>query len=769
MLWLSLLLPLALLLGNPGVTTPPPAAVLACGGVLALFSAYQWDRSRATNFGGVLATALLLWCGISTLTSVDPYVSKVQLVVFCSAVAVLNSLSVCAKSFREWRLSCTVLLAGALAAAVAGWIQLFGGEVRQMGRMTANWTNPDCFAVIPLCGVFLTGALLSRTSGAARVLPALSGGFLLITLVLTWSRSAWVGLACGLFVLAIQAGRHSSLRLRESLFYAMCGLIPVGTFMYFSGYWQIIAQRWNQAWASRTDLPVRQEIWWGSWEAFLQKPVSGGGPGTFPLLFQQHRPVDTVTTEYMNVAHNDTLQMLVECGLPGLILWLVLLFLAGRACFRCQEPGWRSGAVWVGAGIVAVFFFSLFNFTLPVAADVVWWFALLGLAFALPSEELTLGEYRDSVGLAVSVVMVLAGTLTVFYSARMSLAQRARAVAHRQMADMQLQEAYLSLGRAIRLEPDRVSHYYERAGLCRSLYFLTDEDMWLEQAFADLEEARSFSPRSLPVLSASYRLFLSSGRFDEAREVVNQARFFAPYDQRFVRHLAGLQVLEQNLGAAVKTLLGKSGSEQAREIGPLLHSLCLEQPIRFKELMSGLEKEQGMALCELVLERAELQDHREVVDTIFEWKLSRVSEEERVPLLLDWSSSLENLNEKKASLKILESGLGAASPDHPLYGEFLSRWALHEGPEAVEDLRSYLESHPESSLVRASLARKLGTEQAVGLLDEGLLEWPGDPILLEALGDAYERDGLTQIARDYYRQALERGGDKDILERKLKE
>jgi len=337
------------------------------------------------------------------------------------------------------------------------------------------------------------------------------------------------------------------------------------------------------------------------------------------------------------------------------------------------------------------------------------------------------------------------------------------------MADMQLQEAYLSLGRAIRLEPDRVSHYYERAGLCRSLYFLTDEDMWLEQAFADLEEARSFSPRSLPVLSASYRLFLSSGRFDEAREVVNQARFFAPYDQRFVRHLAGLQVLEQNLGAAVKTLLGKSGSEQAREIGPLLHSLCLEQPIRFKELMSGLEKEQGMALCELVLERAELQDHREVVDTIFEWKLSRVSEEERVPLLLDWSSSLENLNEKKASLKILESGLGAASPDHPLYGEFLSRWALHEGPEAVEDLRSYLESHPESSLVRASLARKLGTEQAVGLLDEGLLEWPGDPILLEALGDAYERDGLTQIARDYYRQALERGGDKDILERKLKE
>ena len=49
MLWLTLLLPLALLLGNPGVTTPPPAAVLACGGVLALFSAYQWDRSRATN------------------------------------------------------------------------------------------------------------------------------------------------------------------------------------------------------------------------------------------------------------------------------------------------------------------------------------------------------------------------------------------------------------------------------------------------------------------------------------------------------------------------------------------------------------------------------------------------------------------------------------------------------------------------------------------------------------------------------------------------
>jgi Flp pilus assembly protein TadD len=635
--------------------------------------------------------------------------------------------------------------------------------------MTANWTNPDCFAVVPLCGVFLAGALLGRTSGAARVLPALGGGFLLVTLVLTWSRSAWVGLACGLVALGVQAGRNSSSRLRESLFYAVCGLIPVTTFLYFSGSWRIVAQRWTQAWASRTDLPVRQEIWWGSWEAFLKKPVSGGGPGTFSLIFQQHRPVDTLTTEYMNVAHNDSLQMLVECGLPGLVLWLFLLFLAVRTCFRCREPGWRSGAVWVGAGIVAVFFFSLFNFTLPVAADIVWWFALLGVAFALPSEETSLGDYRHSLGLAVSVVMVLAGTLTVFYSARIGLAQRARSVAHRQVADMKLQEAYDALGRAIRLEPDRVSHFYERAGLCRSLYTLTGEEVWLEQAFADLEKARSISPRNLPVLSASYRLFLSSGRFVEAREVVNEARVFAPYDQRFVRHLAGLQALEQDLGAAVETLLKESGSKEGREIVPLLHTLCLKEPARFKELMSRLEKEKGMALCDLVLEKAELQGHKEVVDTIYRWELSRVSEEERVPLLLRWSTSLEVLNQKEASLKILESGLGAAGPEHPLYGELLSRWALHQGAKAVEDLRNYLKSHPESSPVRATLARKLSAEQAVVLLEEGLREWPGDPALLEALGDTYERNGLTQIARDYYRQALERGGDKEIIERKLKE
>lgn len=508
---------------------------------------------------------------------------------------------------------------------------------------------------------------------------------------------------------------------------------------------------------------------WGSWEAFLQDPVSGGGPGTFSLLFQQHRPVVTLTTEYMNVAHNDSLQMLVECGLPGLILWLGLLFLAVRTCFRCQKPGWRSGAAWIGAGIVAVFSFSLFNFTLPVAADIVWWFALLGLAFALPSEEIALADYRDSLGPAVSVIMVLAGTLTTFYSARISLAQEARSVAHRQVADMQLQEAYRSLGRAIRLEPDRVSHLYERAGLCRSLYTLTSEDAWLEQAFADLGRARALSPRNLPVLSASYRLFLSSGRFAEAREVVNEARFFAPYDQRFVRHLAGLQALEQDLGAAVETLLEQGGSEKKREIVPLLHTLCLREPARFKDLMSGLDREEGMALSDLVLEKAELQDHVEVVDTIYEWKLSRVTEEEKVPLLLQWSSSLEVLNQKEASLKILESGLGAAGPDHSLYGELLSRWALHQGAKATDDLRAYLESHPESSLVRAALARKLGAEPAVGLLDEGLREWPGDPILLEALGDIYQRDGLNQIARDYYRQALERGGDKDILERKLKE
>ncbi len=66
---------------------------------------------------------------------------------------------------------------------------------------------------------------------------------------------------------------------------------------------------------------------------FLKKPVLGWGLGTFPVVYPQFRTF--YTNFFVNEAHNDYLQLLVEMGLLGfgtMIWFLLTLYRPG-----CQE------------------------------------------------------------------------------------------------------------------------------------------------------------------------------------------------------------------------------------------------------------------------------------------------------------------------------------------------------------------------------------------------------------------------------------------------
>lgn len=51
----------------------------------------------------------------------------------------------------------------------------------------------------------------------------------------------------------------------------------------------------------------------------------GSGSGTFATVYQRFEPVETLNTTYVNQAHNDPLQLLIELGLPGVLLLLLFL------------------------------------------------------------------------------------------------------------------------------------------------------------------------------------------------------------------------------------------------------------------------------------------------------------------------------------------------------------------------------------------------------------------------------------------------------------
>jgi O-antigen ligase len=115
---------------------------------------------------------------------------------------------------------------------------------------------------------------------------------------------------------------------------------------------------------------------------FSHRPVLGWGLGTFPTVYPGYRTF--YTNLFVNEAHNDYAQLLVETGLLGfgLMLWfLVRLYQYGVPTSRRWELRW-DGAVSLAAllGCTGILFHSFVDFNLQIPANAALFYVLCGLA-----------------------------------------------------------------------------------------------------------------------------------------------------------------------------------------------------------------------------------------------------------------------------------------------------------------------------------------------------------------------------------------------------
>jgi putative inorganic carbon (HCO3(-)) transporter len=93
----------------------------------------------------------------------------------------------------------------------------------------------------------------------------------------------------------------------------------------------------------------RLNSWKVSWLVFQDYPVFGIGPNNLETVFYQYTPRQV----RFHVAHNSYFELLAECGLPSLLLFLAML---GAAFIRLERLRRRPAAPWVGiyAGMLQV-------------------------------------------------------------------------------------------------------------------------------------------------------------------------------------------------------------------------------------------------------------------------------------------------------------------------------------------------------------------------------------------------------------------------------
>ena len=228
------------------------------------------------------------------------------------------------------------------------------------GRVTATFSNPNVLGeylvmVIP----FLLLPLLTGKSAGTRLLGIVMTGLGIVCLVFTWSRGAWLGFLVGTVLLLLLNGKTGS-----SLLIGGLVLSPVLAVFLPSAVTSRLLSIGNIA---DTSTSYRVGIWKNCFSMLGDWWYSGFGTGcpAFASLFPIYS--GRVPAEH---AHSLYLEILLEHGIFGLLLFLAVLVLAAKSFFSfyrektgTSSSGLKTASVLSFVGIVSFLVQGLTDYT----------------------------------------------------------------------------------------------------------------------------------------------------------------------------------------------------------------------------------------------------------------------------------------------------------------------------------------------------------------------------------------------------------------------
>jgi O-antigen ligase len=299
------------------------------------------------------------------------------------------------------------VIAGLVSAVILGVIQVGGGPnswaylypITNPGAV-GFFANRNHMATLLLVGIPLAAALFASAksdrrsvAGKKAVAAAL---FLIIFLGLILNGSiAGYGLVLPVALASAALVPAGTIWRRFAL--PLAGIALVGG---------IVVLAMNPIAAGEADsganqsLSSRVEIWKTTSDAIAQTFPVGTGLGSFEQIYRQHEEPAKITRFFVNHAHNDYLEIVLELGVAGAIL--ILMFLAWWAVATIRI--WKSplGTPYARAATVAtavVLAHSIVDFPLRTAAISAIFATCLGLMtlhLRNPAPEAKAGELRPS-------------------------------------------------------------------------------------------------------------------------------------------------------------------------------------------------------------------------------------------------------------------------------------------------------------------------------------------------------------------------------------
>ena len=344
---------------------------------------------------------LLLLAQVGLRTSAYGYVTKYEALQYVSyGIVLLIAVECVREEDTRQKFAMVLIVFGMLYAFFALAQELTSNgkffwiyTPRFNGSIYGSYVNHDHYAglmemLVPFPLVASMGHLLR---GGKRALIAFCAVLMASTIVLSGSRGGMLSLVLEIVVFAtltLVQRRNPRVALGVA---AVCVLVLV--FLVFLGKVHVLGRLGNLG------PDMRLKITTDCLRMFSHRPVLGWGLGTFPTVYPGYRSF--YTNLFVNEAHNDYAQLLVETGLLGfgLMLWFVIrLYKYGLPTSRRWEFKW-DGAVSLAAflGCTGLLLHSFVDFNLQIPANAAMFYVLCGLAATRPLAKLSKrGRSRDA-------------------------------------------------------------------------------------------------------------------------------------------------------------------------------------------------------------------------------------------------------------------------------------------------------------------------------------------------------------------------------------
>jgi len=351
------------------------------------------------------AVALFLWTLASLFSAIDETLAiKVLFSLLGGIVCATVVLAGC-RDMRDLR----ILLGGFVGAGVViglitftegraagGLTTDFGGSEIVSGRLEGAFDSPNqlgafCALMIPVAAALIFGARATRW----RFLAGMALVVLLVTLMLSLSRGAWVG--AGVAMLLMLATLKEARRLLVILAipltivgFFVWSLTPTKTDV------KIVGER-ARAITVLSPYDDRRVIYKEAFREIREDPLLGVGPGGFPVA--STRVVSESATLSYAHAHNLYLNWGAEVGLPSLIIILGFAGSLGLAARTASQSAKARGdmadralVIGIAAALLTVLAQGFFDYVIPNPVVYTAFWTLVGALLVARREALKASE-----------------------------------------------------------------------------------------------------------------------------------------------------------------------------------------------------------------------------------------------------------------------------------------------------------------------------------------------------------------------------------------